>query len=161
MLGGHAIGGVEVCIARPFNHIGPRQNPFFAAPGFARRIADIERGLWPPVITVGNLEAKRELTDVRDTVRAYVAIVERGRPGRPYNVCTGEAVAIRHLLDLLIARARVQVTVEVDPSRYRPNDTPILVGDPSRLRDEIGWAPQISLEQTVDDLLAYWRNQAP
>jgi GDP-4-dehydro-6-deoxy-D-mannose reductase len=161
MLGGHAIGGVEVCIARPFNHIGPRQNPFFAAPGFARRIADIERGLWQPVITVGNLEAKRELTDVRDTVRAYVAIVERGRPGRPYNVCTGEAVAIRHLLDLLIARARVQVTVEVDPSRYRPNDTPILVGDPSRLRDEIGWAPQISLEQTVDDLLAYWRNQAP
>lgn len=161
MLGGHTSARVEVCIARPFNHIGPRQNPFFAAPGFARRIADIERGLWKPVISVGNLEAKRELTDVRDTVRAYVSIVERGRPGRPYNVCTGEAVTIRHLLDLLIGRARVPVTVEVDPSRYRPNDTPILVGDPSRLRDELGWAPQISLERTVDDLLAYWRSQTP
>jgi len=161
MLAGHTTGGVEVCIARPFNHIGPRQDPFFAASGFARRIAHIERGLWKPVISVGNLEAKRDLTDVRDTVRAYVSIVERGRPGRPYNVCTGRAVTIRHLLELLIARARMPVTVEADPTRYRPNDTPIVVCDPSRLRDEIGWAPNIPLEQTVDDLLAYWRSQEP
>src|SRR5260221_806604 len=161
MLGRHTSGSVAVYIARPFNHIGPRQNPLFAAPGFAQRIADIEHGRSKPVITVGNLEAKRELTDVRDTVRAYVSIVERGRPGRPYNVCTGQAVTIRHLLDLLIARSPAAVTVEVDPSRYRPNDTPMLVGDGSRLRDEIGWAPQIFLERTVDDLLAYWRSQAP
>src|SRR5437763_5146082 len=159
MLGSHTSRTVSVGIARPFNHIGPRQNPFFAASGFARRVADIERGRWKPVISVGNLEARRELTDVRDTVRAYKLIVERGRPGRPYNVCTGIAPTIRHLLDLLIARARVPVEVEVDPARCRPNDTPVVAGDPSRLRDELGWTPQIPLEQTVDDLLASWRNQ--
>jgi GDP-4-dehydro-6-deoxy-D-mannose reductase len=90
-------------------------------------------------------------------VRAYRLILERGQPGRPYNVCSGHAVAIRHLLDVLVARARVPVTVKVDPARLRPNDIPILVGDPARLRDELGWTPQIGLEQTLDDLLEYWR----
>jgi GDP-4-dehydro-6-deoxy-D-mannose reductase len=151
--------GIDVRVARAFNHIGPRQDPFFAAPGFARRIADIERGRWAPEISVGNLDAQRDLTDVRDTVRAYRLILERGVPGRPYNVCSGRAVTIRHLLDLLIARARCPVTVKVDPARYRPNDNPILLGDPSRLRDELGWTPEIPLERTVDDLLEYWRGK--
>ena len=151
--------GIDVRVARAFNHIGPRQDPFFAAPGFARRIADIERGRWAPEISVGNLDAQRDLTDVRDTVRAYRLILERGVPGRPYNVCSGRAVTIRHLLDLLIARARCPVTVKIDPARYRPNDNPILLGDPSRLRDELGWAPEIPLERTVDDLLEYWRGK--
>ena len=143
----------------PFNHFGPRQDPFFVAAGFARRIADIEAGRWEPEIAVGNLEARRDLTDVRDTVRAYRAIVERGQPGRAYNVCSGHAIVIRDLLDMLIARARVPVRVRVDPARYRPNDTPLVVGDPSRLRNELGWTPQIPLEQTVDDLLQYWRER--
>jgi GDP-4-dehydro-6-deoxy-D-mannose reductase len=151
--------GIDVRVARAFNHIGPRQDPFFAAPGFARRIADIECGRWAPEISVGNLDAQRDLTDVRDTVRAYRLIVERGVPGRPYNVCSGRAVTIRHLLDLLIARARCPVTVKIDPARYRPNDNPILLGDPSRLRDELGWTPEIPLERTVDDLLEYWRGK--
>ena len=151
--------GIDVRVARAFNHIGPRQDPFFAAPGFARRIADIERGRWAPEISVGNLDAQRDLTDVRDTVRAYRLILERGVPGRPYNVCSGRAVTIRHLLDLLIARARCPVTVKIDPARYRPNDNPILLGDPSRLRDELGWTPEIPLERTVDDLLEYWRGK--
>jgi len=151
--------GIDVRVARAFNHIGPRQDPFFAAPGFARRIADIERGQWAPEISVGNLDAQRDLTDVRDTVRAYRLILERGIPGRPYNVCSGRAVTIRHLLDLLIARARCPVTVKIDPARYRPNDNPILLGDPSRLRDELGWTPEIPLERTVDDLLEYWRGR--
>jgi GDP-4-dehydro-6-deoxy-D-mannose reductase len=151
--------GIDVRVARAFNHIGPRQDPFFAAPGFARRIADIERGRWAPEISVGNLDAQRDLTDVRDTVRAYRLILERGAPGRPYNVCSGRAVTIRHLLDLLIARARCPVTVKIDPARYRPNDNPILLGDPSRLRDELGWTPEIPLERTVDDLLEYWRSK--
>jgi len=151
--------GIDVRVARAFNHIGPRQDPFFAAPGFARRIADIERGRWAPEISVGNLDAQRDLTDVRDTVRAYRLILERGIPGRPYNVCSGRAVTIRHLLDLLIARARCPVTVKIDPARYRPNDNPILLGDPSRLRDELGWTPEIPLERTVDDLLEYWRGR--
>jgi len=154
-------GGMAVMIARPFNHFGPRQDPYFAASGFARRIADIELGRWAPEISVGNLEARRDLTDVRDTVRAYQLILERGRPGHPYNVCSGRAIPIRELLDMLIARARVAVAVKVDPTRYRPNDTPILLGNPARLRDELGWTAEIPMEQTLDDLLEYWRRKTP
>jgi GDP-4-dehydro-6-deoxy-D-mannose reductase len=160
MLARRSSGPLGVTIARAFNHLGPRQDPQFVASGFARRIADIERGLWEPEISVGNLDARRDLTDVRDTVRAYTLILERGTPGRPYNVCSGHAITIRQLLDLLLARARVPVTVKVDPARYRPNDTPLLVGDPSRLRHELGWTAQIPLEQTLDDLLEYWRSSA-
>jgi len=159
MLGARRNGRLEVTIARAFNHFGPRQDPFFAASGFARRIADIELGRWTPEITVGNLDARRDLTDVRDTVRAYQLILERGQPGRPYNVCSGRALMIRELLDRLLARARVPITVKVDPVRYRPNDTPLLLGDPSRLRNELGWTPQIPLDQTLDDLLEYWRRR--
>ena len=161
MLAGKPYGDLAVTIARPFNHFGPRQDPHFVASGFARRIADIERGRWAPEISVGNLDARRDMTDVRDTVRAYRLIVERGQPGRPYNVCSGRAISIRELLDRLIARARVPVTVTVDPARYRPNDTPLLLGDPSRLRDELGWSAQIPLERTLDDLLEYWRSHTP
>jgi GDP-4-dehydro-6-deoxy-D-mannose reductase len=157
MLGRRTNGPVAVTVARAFNHFGPRQDPFFAAAGFARRIADIERGRWEPVISAGNLDAQRDLTDVRDTVRAYRLILERGQAGRPYNVCSGRAITIRHLLGLMIVRARVPVVVKVDPARYRPNDMPRLVGDPGRLRDELGWTAEIPIEQTVDDLLEYWR----
>jgi GDP-4-dehydro-6-deoxy-D-mannose reductase len=160
MLGMRANGRLAVMIGRAFNHFGPRQDPHFVASGFARRIADIEKGRWEPEISVGNLDARRDLTDVRDTVRAYRLILERGEPGRPYNICSGHAITIRHLLDLLIARARVPVTVKIDPARYRPNDAPLLLGDPRRLSDELGWTPEIPLEQTLDDLLEYWRGQA-
>ncbi len=161
MLGARTGGAIEVTIARAFNHFGPRQDPHFVASGFARRIADIEKGRWVPEISVGNLDARRDLTDVRDTVRAYQLILERGTPGRVYNVCSGHAITMRELLDRLIARARVPVTVTIDPARYRPNDTPLLLGDPRRLRDELGWTPNIPLEQTLDDLLEYWRNTTP
>ncbi len=154
-------GALGVTIARPFNHVGPRQDSLFAASGFARRIADIELGRWAPEISVGNLEARRDLTDVRDTVRAYQMILQRGQPGRPYNICSGRAISMRELLDRLLARARVPVEVKVDPSRYRPNDTPLLLGNPTRLRDELGWTPEIPLEQTLDDLLEYWRSRTP
>jgi len=160
LLGSHTSApGVQVMIARAFNHFGPRQDPAFSTSGFARQIAAIEAGLQPPAITVGNLDARRDLTDVRDTVRSYHAIAARGRPGRPYNVCSGRAVAIRDVLDLLVARASVPIRVQVDPARFRPNDVPLLLGDPSRLRDELGWAPKIPLEQTVDDILQYWRRE--
>ena len=161
MLGARTNGSLTVMIARPFNHFGPRQDPQFVASGFARRIADIELGRWAPEISVGNLEARRDLTDVRDTVRAYQMILEHGQPGRPYNICSGRAIAIRELLDLLIARARVPVAVKVDPARYRPNDTPLLLGDHARLRDELGWTPEIPIERTLDDLLEYWRSKTP
>jgi GDP-4-dehydro-6-deoxy-D-mannose reductase len=133
--------------------------PWFFGSGFARRIADIEAKRWPPEIAVGNLEARRDLTDVRDTVRAYRMIVEKGVAGRAYNVCSGRAIAVRELLDMMLARARVPIEVKIDSARYRPNDAPLLLGDPARIRDELGWAPQIPIEQTIDDLLQYWRSQ--
>lgn len=151
--------GVQITIARAFNHFGPRQDPGFSTSGFARQIASIEAGLQPPELAVGNLDARRDLTDVRDTVRAYCAVAERGESGRAYNVCSGHAVAIRGVLDILVARARVPVRVQVDPARFRPNDVPLLLGDASRLRNELGWVPKIPLEQTLDDILQYWRRE--
>lgn len=152
-------GGPDVFIARAFNHFGPRQDPWFVASGFARRIADIEAGRWAPEIAVGNLESKRDLMDVRDTVRAYRLIVERGVAGRPYNVCTGRALAIRDLLRMMLARARVPIAVKTDPARYRPNDQPTVLGDPRRIQDELGWRAEIPIERTIDDLLAFWRDR--
>ena len=159
MVGQDDPGGPDVLIARAFNHFGPRQDPWFVASGFARRIADIEAGRWAPEIAVGNLDSRRDLTDVRDTVRAYQLIAGRGSPGRAYNVCTGRATLIRELLDMLLARARVPSQIKIDPARYRPNDQPVVVGDPTRIRDELGWRAQIPIERTLDDLLQYWRSR--
>jgi GDP-4-dehydro-6-deoxy-D-mannose reductase len=149
--------GIDVLLTRSFNHTGPRQSPAFAAPSLARQFALIEAGRAEPVIHAGNLEARRDLTDVRDTVRAYELLMERGRPGVPYNVCSGDAYAIREILDGLQARVRVAVSISVDPSRLRPNDTPVLVGDAERLRADTGWRPEISFGRMLDDLLDYWR----
>ena len=151
--------GVEVIVTRSFNHTGPRQQPTFAAPAFARQLARIEAGLDEPVIRVGNLDARRDLTDVRDVVRAYELLMARGRPGEPYNVCSGTARSMREVLDALRSRAHVPVRVEVDASRLRPNDAPLLVGNPSRLREETGWSPGIDFDRMLDDLLGFWRQQ--
>ena len=149
--------GVEVVLTRSFNHTGPRQMPSFAAPTLARQMALIEAGRAEPVIHLGNLDAKRDITDVRDTVRAYELLMDRGRVGVPYNVCSGTAYAIREILDGLRARVRVPVQVEVDLWRLRPNDAPVLVGSPARLRAETEWAPEIPFDRMLDDLLEYWR----
>lgn len=151
--------GIDVRIGRAFNHVGPRQDPAFAASGFARQIAEIEAGRHEPRIVVGNLSAQREVIDVRDTVRAYRAILEHGSSGRPYNVSSGRAYPVGEVVGRLVAKSRVPVHVRVDASRFRPNDIPLLVGDPSRIRDEIGWTPAIPLDQTLDDMLEYWRSQ--
>lgn len=147
----------RVWIARPFNHFGPRQDPSFVTAGFARQIAEIEAGHREPQIAVGNLEARRDLTDVRDTVRAYALIIERGTPERPYNVCSGRALPVGEILENLLSRARTRINVVTDPARYRPNDSPVVLGNHGRIRDELGWQPTVPLEQTLDDLLAYWR----
>lgn len=152
--------GVPVVIARSFNHIGPRQDPSFFAPAVARQIALIEKGRLDPVIKIGNLEAMRDFTDVRDTVRAYKALVERGQPGRIYNVCSGTARTIRSLLDGLVAESRAALTVDVDPERFRPNDTPVMIGSATRIRQELGWSPLVTIEQSLRDLLDYWRATA-
>lgn len=162
MLGRRGIdeNGQQVFLTRSFNHTGPRQEASFAAPGFARQIALIEAGRMPPTIEVGNLDAARDITDVRDTVRAYRDIVERGKPGTVYNVCSGRARTIREVLDRLVALSRMRVRVRVDAARHRPNDNPVLLGDPGRLKADVGWAPVIPLEQTLSDLLDYWRTEA-
>jgi GDP-4-dehydro-6-deoxy-D-mannose reductase len=149
--------GLDVIVVRAFNHTGPRQAPAFAAPSFARQIALIERGAQPPVIRAGNLAPLRDLSDVRDVVRAYVALMERGVSGAVYNVASGVGRSIAEVLDALVARARVPVTVETDRALFRPKDTAALVGDITRLRRETGWRSQIPFEQMLDDLLAYWR----
>ncbi len=149
--------GVDVIVTRAFNHTGPRQSPAFAVAGMARQIAQIERGGVDPVIRVGNLDTHRDLTDVRDTVRAYALLMERGVPGTIYNVASGVARPMRTVLDALVKRSRVAVEVALDPARLRPHDIPMLVGDPTRLRTATGWVPLIGFDRMLDDLLAYWR----
>jgi len=152
-------GDAPVFIVRPFNHAGPRQSPAFVTSSFAKQIAEIEAGTREPVIRVGNLDSKRDITDVRDTVRAYRLVVQRGTPGRPYNVCSGEAYRVRDLLDALTGRSPTPIRVEVDPARLRPSDNPIIAGDRSRIAAETGWEPRISIDRTLEDLLQYWRRQ--
>jgi len=149
--------GLDVVMVRPFNHTGPRQPPAFVAPSMARQIALIEKGDVEPVIRVGNLDARRDFTDVRDVVRAYRSLAERGRSGEIYNVGSGAGRSIQSLLDALRSRARVEVRVEVDPERLRPAETSALVADAARLRDRTGWSPRISFESMLDSLLDYWR----
>ena len=149
-----------VFVARPFNHAGPRQAPSYSTSSFARQIAEIEAGLSAPTLRGGNLDSRRDITDVRDTVRAYVAMVERGHPARPYNVCSGNAYRVRDLLDALVSLARVAIAIEVDPARLRPSDNPVIAGDRSRITSETGWAPAIPIERTLGDLLNYWRSAA-
>ena len=148
---------VHTILTRPFNHAGPRQSAAYVTSSFARQIAEAEAGLREPVLAVGNLDARRDITDVRDTVRAYRLLVERGRPHQPYNVCRGEAFRVGDLLDSLIRQARVRIDVRIDPARLRPSDNPILLGDPSRLIKDTGWSPTRSIDDTLRDLLAYWR----
>jgi GDP-4-dehydro-6-deoxy-D-mannose reductase len=152
-----AASPLPVVLARPFNHAGPRQGPSYVTSAFAKQLAEIEAGLSEPILRVGNLEARRDLTDVRDTVRAYRALAEHGQPHRPYNVCTGRAYRVRELLDILLSLARITVTVEVDSSRLRPSDNPVVRGNPARIIEETGWRPAIPIEQTLADLLAFWR----
>ena len=151
--------GLPVLLARPFNHAGPRQSAAYASSAFAQQIARIEAGLAEPVLRVGNLESLRDITDVRDTVRAYHALAESGIVRRPYNVCSGRAYRMGDILDILLAHARARVRVEVDPERLRPNDNPIIVGSHQRLTADTGWRPEIPIEQTLSDLLDYWRGR--
>ena len=149
--------GIDIVMVRPFNHTGPRQPPAFVAPSMARQIALIEKGDAEPVIRVGNLDARRDFTDVRDVVRAYVSLATLGGSGEIYNVGSGVGRSIQSLLDALRSRARVEVRVEVDPERLRPTETAALVADTTHLRARTAWQPQIAFESMLDDLLEYWR----
>jgi GDP-4-dehydro-6-deoxy-D-mannose reductase len=148
---------VDSVRTRGFNHEGPRRGPVFVASGFAKQIADIERGRKPPVLMVGNLEAKRDFTDVRDMVKAYWLALEKCEPGEVYNIASGSARSIQEVVDLLLAMSKVKIEVKQDPSRLRPSDVPLLLGDHSKFTEATGWEPRIPFEQTLRDMLEYWR----
>jgi GDP-4-dehydro-6-deoxy-D-mannose reductase len=150
-------GGLRVVTTRTFPHTGPGRGEMFAESSFARQIAEIEAGLREPVVEVGNLDAIRDFSDVRDVVRAYDRLLESGRAGEAYNVCSGRGRRIGELLEALLAASTARVEVRVDPARLRPADVPALVGDPSKLAAETGWQPRIPLEKTLGDLLDDWR----
>jgi len=153
--------GLDIVRARAFSHTGPGQSPDFVVPGFAQQICAAEAGRAEPVLRVGNLEVIRDLSDVRDIARAYVALLERGRSGEAYNVCRGEGVSLTRVVRGLTALARVAIRIEPDPARLRPADVPWLVGDPTRIARDTGWRAEIPLECTLADVLEEWRARAP
>jgi GDP-4-dehydro-6-deoxy-D-mannose reductase len=148
----HRAGRVQVAIARAFNHIGPGQRDSFVVASFANQLAKIAAGQASPTLRVGNLEARRDFTDVRDVVRAYRLLVAGAHTGQPFNVASGRALTIRAVLDSLIALTGLSVDIAVDAARLRPLDVPTVVGDASRLRQTTGWRPTIPLETTLNDL---------
>ncbi len=141
---------------RPFNHIGPRQSPSFVVSAFAKQIAEIEKGKKDSVIQVGNLDAERDFTDVRDMVRAYQIAMEQGTPGEVYNIGRGESFVIKDVLDKLIALSDVSMEVTEDPSRLRPSDVPHLVSNSEKIK-KLGWKVTIDFEETLRNTLDYWR----
>lgn len=149
--------GIEVFRTRAFNHTGPGQAPTFVCSDFAMQIARIEAGMQEPVIKVGYLDAKRDFTDVRDVVAAYWSVVERGEPGQIYNICSGRSWSIAQILEILISKSEVKIETVHDPKRDRPSDIPELRGDYSKLNRATGWAPRIDIEETLSDILDYWR----
>ena len=149
--------GIPVIIARSFNHSGPGQKGNFVIPSFASQIVDVEQGRKEPVMHVGNLQAERDFLDVRDVVVAYKRLIDEGRPGEVYNVCSGKAVRIKDILDKLLDASKVDITVREDYERMRPSDTPLVVGDNSKLKKATGWKPKIDINQTIEDTLNYLR----
>jgi GDP-4-dehydro-6-deoxy-D-mannose reductase len=153
------VRGLDIVRVRPFNHIGPRQSPQFAVGTFAQQLARIEAGKAPPRLETGDLTARRDLTDVRDMVRAYVALMKKGVRGEAYNVGSGSAVSMAHVLDLLRAECRIPVEVVTQASRLRSADVSVLVADSTKVRRATGWSPRIPLQQTLRDTLDYWRRR--
>ena len=151
--------GMKTIRTRGFNHTGPRRGEVFVSSNFAKQIASIEAGIQPPVIRVGNLDAERDFTDVRDMVRAYWLAVTKATPGEVYNLGSGRKITIRGLLDLLLGMSDARVEVEIDPERLRPSDVEVLLADSSKFRNETGWEPVIPLQTTLSDLLDFWRRR--
>jgi GDP-4-dehydro-6-deoxy-D-mannose reductase len=152
--------GLDIVRVRPFNHIGPRQSPQFAVPSFARQLVAIERGRQSPVLETGNLQPCRDLTDVRDIAAAYMLLMERGRGGEAYNVGSGQTHSMQSVLDRLLALSGVSVEVRSKASLIRTTDTAVVRADAGKLRRETGWQPRFTLDQTLRDVLAYWRGQS-
>lgn len=151
---------MDLVMVRPFNHIGPNQSPVFVTADFCKQVAEIEAGKREAVIRVGNLNVRRDFTDVRDVVRAYALLVRKGQAGETYNVGSGQAVKIGDILRTILDQSTASIRVEVDSEKLRPADVPVMEADISKVQRLTGWKPQISLEQTIEDMLGYWRKMA-
>jgi len=150
--------GMEIIMVRAFNHIGPGQSPMFVVADFAKQIAEIEKGLAEPVMRVGNLEAKRDFTDVRDVVRGYKLLIEQGNTGEYYNIGSGKAVKIRDVLDKLLSMADVKIEVVHDPKKARPVDVLVIEADVTKISNDIDWKKEIDLDNSLKDTMIYWRS---
>lgn len=152
----HRLDTVRV---RPFNHIGPRQGPGFVTPDFASQVARIEAGQQEPTLRVGNLEAQRDFTDVRDVIHAYHLLAVHGQAGQAYNVGSGQTHSAQEVLDYFVAHSHTPIRIEPDPARLRPSDIPLVICDYTRLHACTGWTPTIPFEQSLADVLEYWRSE--
>ncbi len=152
--------GLKVFRTRAFNHEGPRRGEVYVTSNWCKQVVDIERGKKAPEIFVGNLESYRDFTDVRDMVRAYWLATEKGDPGEAYVISSGQKMQMKELLDLIVSKSKVKAKVTQDPKRMRPSDVPLLLGDSTKFRQKTGWKPEIPFDQTIQDLLDYWRAHA-
>jgi GDP-4-dehydro-6-deoxy-D-mannose reductase len=150
--------GLKAVRVRPFNHVGPGQAPIFVVSAFAQKIVEIEKGKRKPILPVGNLEARRDFTDVRDVVKAYSLLMEKGEFGEVYNIGSGVSYKISQILEMLLSFSSAKITINVDKSLFRPIDDPELVCDPLKINKLTGWKPEIPIEKTLKDTLDYWRN---
>ncbi len=148
---------MKIINVRAFNHTGPGQATAFVISDFCSQVASIEKGEKAPVMSVGNLDARRDFTDVRDIVRAYVALAEKGEAGQTYNVGSGKAISIKEVLDVILSKAKCKIEVQKDPARMRPSDVPLHCADTSKINKKTGWTPIIPLEKTIEDTLNYFR----
>lgn len=148
---------MDIVMVRAFNHIGAGQLPQFVVSDFCKQVAEIEKGLKAPEMRVGNLDARRDFTDVRDVVRAYMLLGEKGKSGELYNVGSGKAMAIQEILDIIISQSTEDIKITVDPERLRPSDIPVIEADISRITADTGWKPEIPIEETIKNTLDYWR----
>src|SRR3990167_4854422 len=155
----HKSYGLKTVITRAFNHEGPRRGDVFATSNFAKQIAEIEKGVKQPVMFVGNLNASRDFTDVRDVVRAYALAVQKCDYGEAYNICSGKMWKISEVLDMMLSMTDRKIEIRQDPARMRPSDVEILLGDATKFNKKTGWKPQIPFEQTLLDVLTYWRQK--
>lgn len=155
------VENIDIVICRPFPHTGPGQTDDFVCSDWARQVVQIERGEIAPVLMVGNLDVQRDFCDVRDVVRAYLLLLRKGRRGEIYNVSSGKAIPLRQVLDFLVGEAsnNVSISIEVDPAKLRKTDVPLLLGSNRKISEEFGWTPTITIDQTLHDLLAFWRQK--
>lgn len=148
---------MSIIRVRPFNHIGSRQSPHFAIASFAKQIAEIENGKKEPVLKVGNLEAKRDFLDVRDVARAYMLLMQKGKIGEVYNVGSGKSFKMKDVLEMLLKQTEVKIGIKEDPDLIRHLDIPEIVCDNRKLKKDTGWKQEIKFEDSVKNVLEYWR----